>query len=71
MAKVGLKFVAASTKLASHVVALVPGGKVVGEGLSGVSEVADFAGDQINVKLNSKLETAMEVMDKVEHPLGE
>lgn len=43
---------------------------MVGKGLSGVSAVADFAGDQIHVNLNPKLDTAMKVMDKVEHPLS-
>lgn len=72
VAKVGLKAVAAGTKAASHVAALIPGvGTSVGKTLRAVSKVADFTGNQIHVSLGSKLDKVMRVMDKIQHPIGE
>ena len=71
MAKVGFKGVAALAKAASHVVAVIPGiGKPIGSVLSQVSNVSDYVSSKIPAKLNSGLTKAMDVMEKVEHPLG-
>jgi len=71
IAKVGLKAVAAATKVASHVAGLIPGvGTSVGKALAGVSKVADFTGSKIHVSLGSKLDKVMKVMDRIQHPIG-
>jgi len=71
IAKVGLKAVAAATKAASHVVAVIPGvGKAVGTALSNISRTADMVGSKIHVKLGGKWDKVMNVMDRIQHPLG-
>jgi hypothetical protein len=71
IAKVGLKTVAAATKIASHAAVFIPGiGKGVGKALSTISQVSDFASSKIPVKLSGALEKSMNVLEKVEHPLG-
>jgi len=71
IAKVGLKAVAAATKVASHVAGLIPGvGTSVGKALAGVSKVADFTGSKIHVSLGSKLDKVMKIMDRIQHPIG-
>jgi len=71
IAKVGLKSMAALSKAASHVAAVIPGvGKPIGLALSNFSKSADFAQQQIHVSLGSKLDKYMKVMDRIQHPLG-
>ncbi|KIM22260.1 hypothetical protein M408DRAFT_292456 [Serendipita vermifera MAFF 305830] len=71
IAKIGAKAIAAGTKAASHVVAVIPGlGKPVAQSLRKISHTADVVGDKINVRLDGKWAKAMEVMDKIQHPLG-
>lgn len=71
IAKVATKGVAALTKAASHVVAVIPGiGKPVGQALSRISQTADFIGSKINVRLGGKWDKVMNVMDRIQHPLG-
>jgi len=70
-AKVAFKAVAAASKAASHVVAVIPGiGKPVGQALKQISQVSDFVSSQIPAKMSSGWQKAMNVMEKVENPLG-
>ena len=63
-AKFGLKVVQTVGEAAGKVVSFVPGvGKPVDMALEGVSKVAGFASDHINVKLPGKLQTGMNVMN--------
>ena len=72
VAKFGLKIVSAATSVAGHVAGLIPGvGKAVGKSLSAVSKLTDFASDKIHADLGAKLNKGMDVMNKIEHPLGE
>jgi hypothetical protein len=71
IAKVGLKAVAAATKIASYAAVVIPGiGEPVGKTLGTISKVSDFASSKIPAKLSPGLEKGMNILDKVEHPLG-
>jgi hypothetical protein len=71
IAKFGLKVYATATKTAGRVASFIPGvGKPISRALSGVSKVANFASDKIHADLDKKLTTGMNVMDKIQNPVG-
>jgi hypothetical protein len=71
VAKVYFKAVAAAAKVASHAAVFIPGiGKGVGQALSQVSRVSDFVSSKIPAKMGRGWTKAMNVLDRVEHPLG-
>ena len=64
VAKFGLKIVQSAGQAAGKVAVFIPGvGKPVGKALEGVSKLAGFASDHINVQLPGKLQTGMNVMN--------
>ena len=64
-AKFGLKIVQTGGEALGKAAAFVPGvGKPIGKALEGISKVAGVISDKINVKLPSKLQKGMDVMNK-------
>ena len=65
-AKFGLKIVQTGGEALGKAAAFVPGvGKPIGKVLEGVSKVAGMASDRIHVKLPSKLQKGVDIMNKV------
>ncbi|KAF9473953.1 hypothetical protein BDN70DRAFT_937040 [Pholiota conissans] len=71
IAKIGLKGIAAATKVGSKFVGYIPGvGKVLSKGMARASKAADFAANRIHANMDGKLGQAMDGMDKAEHYIG-
>jgi hypothetical protein len=71
IAKFGLKVYATATKIAGHVASFIPGvGKPISKALSGVSKVANLASDKIHANLGKKLTKGMNIMNKIQNPVG-
>jgi len=71
VAKFGLKVVESVGKVVGKVAGFIPGiGKPLGRAIEGVSKVAGVISDHIHVKLPSKLQKGMDVMNKADQIMG-
>jgi len=71
IAKFGLEVVSTAESVASKVAKFIPGvGKPISAALTGMSKVTGLASDKIHANLGSKLQKGMDVMKKIQNPVG-
>jgi hypothetical protein len=70
--KFGAEVYATAVKTVGKVANFIPGvGRAVKEVTDGVSRLANFVSDKINVKLPAKLQRGVNIMKEIQNPLSE
>ena len=72
VAKFGLEVVSTAQSVAAKAAKFIPGiGKPISAALTGMSKATSVASDKIHANLGSKLQKGMDVMKKIQNPVGE